>query len=233
MRCVTTMDKKQLTKLITYFTLGDGGVYYSGNECRFVMNMLEKNRDYVDWVASVLGEITTTTVRGVVDDRAGRKPTLNITTKTHPFFTILRDRIYIDGYKGIDPHSLKLLDWESLAILYMCDGSLYTEKPNPKKGLVNNSYSVTLNMKRLSYGDQFLLKKALKDQLGLEWNIQRGGQYYFLRLRGKDVPAFMEGVSPYMKESFSYKLIRTDGPWNMGGDIVCSTQECVEASRND
>jgi hypothetical protein len=226
------MDKKQLTKLITYFTLGDGGVYYSGKECRFVMNMLEKNSDYVEWVASVLQEVTGTSIRRVVDDREGRKPTLNVTTKTHPIFTTLRDRIYIDGYKGIDPHSLKLLDWESLAILYMCDGSLYVEKPNTKKGLVNNSYSVMLHMKRLSYGDQFLLKKALKEQLDLEWNIQRGGKYYFLRLRGKDIQKFMEGVSPYMKESFSYKLIRTIGP-NMGDDIVCSTQECVEVGRND
>lgn len=227
------MDKKQLTKLITYFTLGDGGVYYSGKECRFVMNMLEKNRDYIEWVASVLQEVTGTSVRSVDDVREGRKPTLNITTKTHPFFTNLRDRIYIDGYKGIDPHSLKLLDWESLAILYMCDGSLYTDKPNPKKGLVNNSYSVTLNMKRLSYGDQFILKKALKEHLGLEWNIQRGGNYYFLRLRGKDLQTFMEGVAPYIKESFSYKLVRTIGSVKTDGDIVCSTQECVETNRND
>lgn len=227
------MDKKQLTKLLTYFTLGDGGVYYSGNNCRFVMNMLEANRDYVEWVSSVLNEVTEAKIRVVKDEREGRKPTLNITTKTHPTFTTLRDRIYTDNYKGLDPHSLKLLDFEALSILYMCDGSLYTEKPNPKKGLVSESYNVTLNMKRLSYGDQFILKKALKDNLGLEWNIIRHGKYFFLRLRGKDVQKFMLGVAPYIKPSFSYKLIRTVSPVLTGDDIVCASQECEEVSRND
>ena len=227
------MNKKQLTKLLSYFVMGDGGVYFSGNNCRFVMNMLEKNRDYVQWVADVCSEITDSPIRNVIDEREGRNPTLNITTKSHPVFTILRDRVYTDNYKGIDPHALKMLDWEALAILYMCDGGLYIDKPNPVKGLVNESYNVNLHMKRLSYGDFFLLKKALKDVLDLEWNINRAGKYYTLRLRSKDVSKFMEGVRPYILPSFGYKLVRTENPTEVGGDIVCAVQGCTEVSRND
>jgi hypothetical protein len=88
-------------------------------------------------------------------------------------------------------------------------------------------------MKRLSYGDQFILKKALKEKLDLEWNINKHNQYYYLRLRCKDVQKFMEGISPYMKPSFSYKLVRTESPNELGDDIVCALQECGEVSRND
>lgn len=225
------MDKKQLTKLVSYFTMGDGGVYFAGKECRFQMNMKTEHMDYITWVVKTLENITTVSIRDVVrnsDDGYDRKPLTAISTKLHPFFTTLRDRIYTGNYKGIDPHTLKLLDFESLAILYMSDGSLYLDKR-----WENKHYTVSLCMKRLSYGDQYILKKALKDNLDLEWNINRHGKYYFLRLRNKDVTKFMEGVRPHILPSFEYKLIRTNSPCNKGDDIVCASQECEEVSRND
>ena len=233
MGCVTTMsiDKKQLTKLISYFILGDGGVYKiaKSKNCRFIMNMKEENSDYVHWVESVLNEITGTRVVEV-EKEGNRKPQLRLESSNHPFFNTLRDRIYIDGYKGLDPHTLKLLDFEALAILYMCDGS-FCEYFHPEKRMVNPSIRITLNMKRLSYGDQFLLKKALKENLDLEWNINRQNQYYYLVLRTKDVEKFCAGVLPFMKESFYYKLGRF-AP-EKGGDIVCSMQGCIEEGRDD
>jgi hypothetical protein len=100
----------------------------------------------------------------------------------------------------------------------MADGSLFVEQPNKKKGLVNPSPNVTLNMKRLSYGDTWFLKKCLKDCLDLEWNISKqfykGKTYYSLRLRNKDVEKFMKGIAPFVVESFNYKLynVRTENP---------------------
>jgi LAGLIDADG DNA endonuclease family len=229
------MDKKQLTKLVSYFAMGDGGVYYTGKHCKFIMNMRSKNRDYIDWVADTLKEITSVNVREVPDyntDGYTRQPLTRLETASHPFFTVLRERIYVDKYKGLDEHTLKLLDWESLAILYMCDGSLYIDKPNPKKGLVNSSYNVYLHLKRLSYGDQFILKKTLKEKLDLEFNINKCGNYYNMRLRVKDVEKFMQGITPYMLSSFSYKLIRTENSTQVDGDIVCAPQECGEVEGN-
>lgn len=210
-------DKKRLVKLVSYFVLGDGGVYPNGKNSYFVMNMRERNADYVLWVKEVLENITGVRIseRKLVEDGYNREPQLRLETKTHPYFTKLRERIYIDSYKGLDPHTLKLLDAEALAILYMCDGSLKTYKAQRS---VNWSNDITLNMKRLSYGDQLILKKTLKDNLDLEWNINRNGKYYYLRLRSKDLPKFMELVTPYMKDSFKYKLVCT-AP-EKGDDIV-------------
>lgn len=231
------MDNKQITKLLSFFIMGDGGVYRhnENSNAYFVMNMRTENIDYINWVEQILNEFVGTRKVDRKDyntDGCIRQPQTRLESKAHPKLTKLHDRIYTDKYKGLDPHALKMLDWEAMAILYMCDGCLHEEKPNPKKGLVNSSWNLTLNMKRLSYGDQLLLKKAVKDKLGVEFNINRHGKYYFLRLRTKDVVMFCEGVKPYMKKSFAYK-IRVIDPSTEGGDIVCSAQQCAEVGRND
>lgn len=231
------MDNKQLTKLLSYFIMSDGGVYRrneNGN-AYFVMNMLAKNKDYIDWVDATLNEFVGTRQSERKDyntDGYLRQPQIRLESKTHPKLTILHERIYTEKYKGVDPHALKLLDWEAMAILYMCDGSLYEELPNEKKGLINSSWNLTLNMKRLSYGDQLLLKKAIKETLDVEFNINRQNKYYYLRLRTKDVIKFCKGVEPYMKESFRYK-IRVIDSLKEDGDIVCSAQKCAEVDGND
>ena len=77
-----------------------------------------------------------------------------------------------------------------------------------------------------------LLKKALKDRLDLEWNINKHGKYYYLRLRCKDISKFMDAVRPHILPSFEYKLIRTIDSSKEDGDIVCSAEESAEAHRN-
>ena len=214
MRCATTMeitDKKELTKLVSYMAMGDGGLYVAKGckNASFIMNMKEDHSDYIYFCKGVLENITGTRVYKRKDyntDGCNRKPQLRLESRQHPFLTTIRDRIYVDKYKGLDPHTLKLLDAQSLAILYMCDGSFVTEYPNEKKQLVNESYNVTLNMKRLSYGDQWMLKKALKEKFDLEWNINKQGKYYYLRLRCKDVEKFMKLVAPHVLPSFQYKI---------------------------
>ena len=210
MRCVTTMDKKQLVKLISAFSMADGGLYKkneNGN-ASFQMNMLTIHDDYIEWTKSVLEELIHVNKTKVANPF--KNPQTNLNSRTHPLLTSIHGRIYRDSYKGLDEHIVNNIDWEVLAIFYMADGSLHIDKPNPKKGLVNESINIFLHMKRLSYGDQWFLKKSLKDNLDLEFNINKqfykGKTYYFLRLRNKDSIKFMDGVRPYIKESFNYKL---------------------------
>lgn len=218
MRCVTTMDKKQLVKLVSAFTMADGGLYRrvhgdkatSKANAYFAMNMLAEHDDYIQWVKSTIEQVTGCSEREYVNEKNSPRLMKNLCSKTHPFLTGIWNRVYTDSYKGLDPHAMKMFDWEMLAIFYMADGSLNVEQPNPKKGLINPSPNVTLNMKRLSYGDQLFLKKVCKDVLGLEFNVgkqsYKGKQYYYLRLRNKDVETFMNGIEPYIVPSFRYKL---------------------------
>jgi hypothetical protein len=198
---VETMTKRDLMKYISAFTMGDGGVYYSGNNCRFVCNQLEVNEDYINWRAGILRNLTEVRVYRTNDTRAGRKPVLCTMTKSHPIYTKVRNRLYFDRYKSVDPHYLKMLDWEMLSILYQDDGSC------SKDTRCNATPAAKLNTKRLTYGDSLLLKNALRDNLGLEWNIHRHYHRYFLTLRSKDYAKFKEGVQDFIKPSFQYKLL--------------------------
>ena len=185
--------------------MGDGGVYVKDANAKFIMNMVADNEDYVNYCKSILENITSCKVYKV-EKGGNRKPQLRLESKVHPIFTMLRNRIYVDKYKSIDNHALKMLDYEALSFLYMSDGCLVKDF-RPQIGMKKASYNVTLNMKRLSYGDLFILKKALKDRLNLEWNINKNGKYFYLRLRAKDVSTFMERISPYILQSFSYKIL--------------------------
>ena len=207
------MDKKQLTKLISYFAMGDGGLYLpdpKGN-AKFIMNMKKENSDYIYWVKETLEEIVGTSIYDRKDyntDGCTRQPQLRLESNRHPFLTTIHDRIYTcDGHKGLDMHTLKLLDWEAMAILYMCDGS-GQEYLRPEIGMVNPSCRVTLNMKRLSEAEQVVLKKTIRDNLGVEFNVNKQNKYFYLNLRTKDVNKFMDGVMPFMQESFKYKIVR-------------------------
>lgn len=204
------LNKKELVKALSYIVMGDGGLYIVGRctNASFAMNMKKEHMDFIAWCQWVVEHVTSCSItdRKLSEDSWNRQPQVRLQSRNHPQLTTMRDRIYTDGYKGIDPHALKLLDAQALAILYMCDGSLVVTPPNAKRGSVSNEYSVTLNMKRLSYGDQFILKKALKEQLDLEWNINRQGKYYYLRLRAKEVDKFMEMMAPHVFPSFQYKI---------------------------
>lgn len=193
-------DKKELVKLCSFMVMGDGGVYKStgSKEYSFAMNMIVKNEDYVLLCKDILENITSCKI-SPVQKEGNRQLQLRLSSKGHPFFTTLRNRIYIDKYKSIDQHALKLLDYEALSFLYMSDGSLSLSK--------GKFPTVTLNLKRLSYGDLFILKKALKEKLDLEWNINKDGKYFYLRLRQKDILKFMENIKPYITPSFMYKIL--------------------------
>lgn len=203
MRKIT--DNKELTKLCSFMVMGDGGVYIIKKNAKFIMNMISQNEDYVLLCKDILENITPCNIYQI-QKKDNRQSQLRIESRMHPFFTVLRERIYVGTYKSIDNHALKLLDYEALSFLYMSDGSLVTTF-RPEIGMVNPSYNVTLNLKRLSYGDLFILKKALKDKLNLEWNINKQNQYFYLRLRTKDVNKFMINIKPYMTKSFMYKIL--------------------------
>ncbi len=218
-----SINEKQLSKLLYYFAGFDGGVYPSGNNCRFVMNMREDNSDYVEWVKNTISEFTSSDIRSVIQ-RGNRKPLISLTSKTHPKFTTIRERLYTpDGKKILDPHQLTLLDAEALSIIFMADGGT---------GMDKGKYpEIKLHTKGYSYFDNLALSKAIFEKLNIRTNVNRHNQYFFLRVKTADLILFIHTVKPFVLPSFLYKLERLAPA--MGDDIVCASQECEEVSRND
>lgn len=208
MEGATTMSK-ELSKRLYYFSTFDGGLYKiaKSTNAKFIINMKKENLDYVERIEDTLKEadigFKTVDRKDYNTDGFNRQPQVRLESRNHPKLTTIMERIYIDGKKVIDPHMLTMMDAEALAIIFMADGSRVQNKRSP-----NAKPNYTLNTKGFSYGDNWLLKKAIKETLDLEFNINRQNNYWYLRLRAKDVEKFESTVAPHILKSFSYKLGR-------------------------
>ncbi len=205
-----SINEKQLSKLLYYFSGFDGGVYPSGKEHRFVMNMRAENADYIQWVIDTLNNITEVSSYEVIQ-RGNRSPLICVMSKTHPKFTAIRERLYTpEGKKVLDPHQLTLLDAEALAIVFMADGGTSLDKGTYPE--------IKLHTKGYSYFDNLALSKAIYQKLGIRTTVNKHNQYFFLRIKTTDLLLFINTIKPYILPSFSYKLERLAPV--MGGDIV-------------
>lgn len=205
-----SISEKQLSKLLYYFSGFDGGVYYSGKDCRFVMNMRAENADYIQWVVSTLNKFVEVSTHDVIQ-RGNRSPLVCVTSKTHPKLTAIRERLYTpDSKKVLDPHQLTLMDAEALAIVFMADGGTSLDKGKYPE--------IKLHTKGYSYFDNLALSKTIYEATGIRTTVQKHNQYFFLRVKTADLQLFINTVKPYILPSFSYKLERLAPV--MGGDIV-------------
>lgn len=217
-----SINEKQLSKLLYYFSSFDGGIYPSGKEFRYVMNMREENKDYINWVRETIETFTGTNVYKV-PQRGNRKPLLCLMSKIHPKFATIRERLYTpEGKKILDPHQLTLLDAEALAIIFMADGGTSLDKGKYPE--------IKLHTKGYSYFDNLALSKAIYEKTGVRTTVNKHNQYFFLRVKTADLQLFIDVVKPYVLPSFSYKLERLAPA--MGGNIVCASQECEEVEGN-
>lgn len=205
------IDKKQLVKLVSYMATFDGGLYKrsTNSNAMFIMNMREENRDYIEWVKATLEQVTSCRLSNRKDyntDGWNRNPQLRLESRCHPFFTSIWGRIYTaKSGKIIDPHMLKLMDAEALAIIFMCDGGSRIYKANRS---VNFSTDISLNTKGFGYHDNLALSKSIFSKLHIKSIINRHNQYWYLRINTKDHQRFVDTVKPYIKPSFFYKLER-------------------------
>lgn len=217
------INEKQLNKLLYYFTGFDGGVYPVGNNCRFVMNMRKDNMDYIQWVKETIEKFTSTNIHEVIQ-RGNRSPLICLTSKSHPKFTTIRERLYTaEGHKVLDPHQLTLLDAEALAIIFMADGGTSLDKGKYPE--------IKLHTKGYSYFDNLALSKAIYEKTNIRSTVNRHNQYVFLRIKTVDLCLFIHTVVPFIQKSFSYKLERL-API-LGDDIVCAIEKSMEVNRND
>lgn len=207
------IDPKQLSKLVNYMATFDGGIYTpykpkptSKPNCQFIMNMRKENEDYVMWVKETLENITGVNIyeRGDYNtDGYSRQPQLRLESNRHPYFTKVRERIYIDNHKVIDPHTLKQMDAEALAIIFMCDGG--TGLDNRHK---NPHAQIKLHTKGFSHPENAALSKAIYEKTGIITNVNTHGKYYYLNVATKSHKLFYETVKPYVLPSFDYKFER-------------------------
>lgn len=232
-----TLNNMYLTKIVAASLLGDGCVHVPKDgsiNAKYSTSKTYDHADYLDWIDDRLSTITKTFRYEHQSTMPNAKKQLTYQTRQHPFYTKFRERMYGTGIKSIDPHYLTLLDWEFLAVWFQEDGTAsFRQRPRDKR----LDIQIALATNCFSYGDQMLLKKALKEKLNLEWNIRpmrnkKGEVQYTMHLYRKCADIFLDNMQKLVVPSFLYKCQYDKRP-EEGDDIVCSVQQCTESSRND
>lgn len=214
------LNNKEFTKLISYMSTFDGGLYVTKKKrvdgtitksnARFILNMRKENLDYVEWVKSTLesGGLSAK-IKDRLDyntDGCIRAPQVRLESCNHPKLTTIRDRIYLpDGKKILDLHTLKLMDAEALAIIFMADGGTEAQF---RKGSINPSANVTLNTKGFSELENIALSKCIYEKFNIRTTVSKQNRYRYLRVKCADASYFFEVINPFVKPSFHYKFER-------------------------
>ena len=212
------MNNKQIMKYIYAFSMGDGCLVKKSKNAMFQATQLAKNSDYIYWRANVLSELTTINHRSFIHTSGNEM--LVTETKTHPKYTAAYNEMYYGGRKTLTPHILSFLDWEMLAIFFQDDGN---GRCRPK---INKTPEIRIASHNFNYAENWMLVKACKEILGIQFNIQRqkykDTMYYYISLRATSFQTFKENIEPYIKPSFAYKLCSQIQPHDvvMGENIV-------------
>lgn len=192
----------ELSKFIKWSVCGDGFVGYAthNKDAHYAIQRAPKHKDYIDYITNKLSTLPDCKINIKQYTRKdNNKEVIQLTTSSHPLFTRVRERQYIQNHRVIEPHMLTLIDWECLANLYFDDGSLcYNSKGTPIVRISTCAYS---------YPEQEALRRLFIDRFNLCFNINKASKgLYQLSLRVKDQDNFFAGLQPYKLSSYNYKF---------------------------
>lgn len=202
------------SKFIQWSVLGDGCVSFAthNKDAHYSITRSLGHEDYLGLIQRKLEVIPNVSVSiNQYSRKDNGAEVLSLRTNSHPIFTRIRERQYIDSRRVVDPHMLTTLDWEALAFLYMDDGSLcYNSKGVPIVRISTCAYS---------FFEQSALRIKFIDKLGVIFNVNKTGRkesgIYQLNLASKSMTQFFAGIEPHIVNSYRYKLplsLQEDAP---------------------
>jgi len=210
---VTTMNlnREELRSAIIGMVLGDGCISYrvGRKEAYYQMNHCEQQYEYLLWKQLILNNITSSSIHKT-KKTIGNKvfKGYHLSTRQHPIFTKLYRRFYYNGIKVVDEYIVKKINSLALTIWFMDDG---TSGVNKNRN-INEKRSYYLCTNNFDYANQLLLKKSLKLNFGLDWNINKAnkrkdGTYnYRLRLANRHNDKFINIIKPHIIPVMKYKI---------------------------
>lgn len=214
------LNEFDLTKTISSFLFGDGYLRLRSGmkNATYSCKQVSEHEDYLTWQKSVLEQITkvATYRTPAFTDKNGvnHKEIFMIETKSHPFFTKLHERWYMHGRKTFSVHDANNLDWRGLANWYMDDGYILNSQDRAQRN------TIWLCTDSFTHAEVILLQKILFDNFNLPFNLRKRDKFYRLVLREKFIQQFVDGVKPYVFDSFKYKFRTIDTDFLSVGDIV-------------
>lgn len=149
-----------------------------------------KQKQYVDWKYSFLSSYVRTKPKAYQGN--GKRIGYRFLTRSLPVFTPFYYLFYGNQKQKQIPDNLTLSPF-SLAIWYMDDGA-------------KNRKSAYFNTQQFSRSDQENLLKILREQFGLNGNLNRDKKYFRIRLFQESAQKMKHLIGPIMPDYMHYKL---------------------------
>ena len=200
----------ELKSAVIGMVIGDGCISYRAGRknAYYQMNHCDKQYDYLIWKKQILDNITSSSVsktEKIMNKK--RYPGYHLSTRQHPYFTKLYKRFYHNKVKVLDEYLVKMINPLALSIMYMDDGTFGKHHGNG-----NGKDSFYLCTQNFDYANNSLLRKSLKINFDLEWNLNKAnkskdGTYnYRLRLASRCNDKFLNIIRPHLIPCMQYKL---------------------------
>jgi recombination protein RecA len=193
---------------------------------RFRMGHEAKRADYLDWKASLLGNIP---------QSRSERPNGAVHVEVAPLSELgeLREVVYWgDGKKHLTDEYLKALTPLALAIWYMDEGSLALRAKGLQERSAVESGRIEVCVEAMSEGSRIRLVDYLRDVHGVESRMsQRGAaRKSVLQMSTAGSARFQEMVAPFVHPSMAYKLLpRFHGQFALDPEFIEPVQILVPA----
>jgi len=210
--------------------MGDGNlspaVRRDSASARFRMGHGAKQIEYLDWKASLLGNIAQSrTVNSKGAAFVDLTPLAELSE--------LRQVVYFgDGKRHITEEYLKALTPLAVAIWYMDDGTFTLRSKGRQERTVGGSGRIDICVEAMSPGSRTRVRDYLRDTYGLEVRLfERGARRVsYLQFTTASTEKFQKLVAPYVHPSMDYKLLpRFRGRFEVEPELIEPTMHPVPA----
>jgi len=220
---------EQQFQLILGSLMGDGSLSPNRRDrsgTRFRMGHGAKQEAYLDWKASLLGNIPharTVNAKGAVFADFTPLPELRE----------LHEAVYFgDGKKHLSWDYLKSLTPLALAVWYMDDGNFTLRSKGVQERTAGGTGRIEICVEAMSPGSRERLARYLRDTHGLQVKLLNRGarKVSVLQFSTAASEKFQKLVAPYMHPSMEYKLLpRFRGEFDVKPEFTPPTPRLIPA----
>ena len=183
--------------------LGDGSItkHKENRNSYFSICHCQEHVEYMLYKKEILNYLTTARFyENQPNGKGGKYLRCRLDTKSHPYYTKMRDRIYISGRKSITKKTMEAITPLGMALWYQDDGSLSKHEKFDQPILCTHGFSREENE---------IMSESLLEKFGLQWNLRKDKKYYCLTLIRKEREKFFNLVSPFTVNCMKYKITPT------------------------
>jgi DNA-directed RNA polymerase subunit beta' len=184
-----------------------------------------RQKEYLEWKATVLAEFSRRAVREYIASEVGfnaaGQEMVEWTTLAQPAFLDLHRIFYGSGEKRFPPEAFHRLDILALAVWFLDDGSAV---------MGGRQRLVRLHTNAMTHDEKSLAIHRILQLTGVTFRLNSDGKSLACSRQG-DTEKFLRAVAPYVHPSMAYKLLGFESNEKLWADIQraeCFNNKVIE-----